>query len=1134
MPSAPCPPSRARATVVTELVKFAMGRPSLESPWLSQKPVREELFSVERLEEHARSLAVAQTVTPKPTKGHPLSGRLANNGAVLLRAYRAIAHSTSEGRAITPAAEWLVDNYYLVEREIREIRAALPPGYYRQLPKLLDGPFAGYPRVFGVAWAFVAHTDSHFDAEMLCRFVHAYQEVQPLTIGELWAVAITLRIVLIENLRRLAELIMHSSAERQEANALADRLLGAGGHVAEPALGVLAGREGTTLPEAFAVQLVHRLRDQDPRITPALTWLDQHLAAQGSNTDTVVHDEHQRQGSGVVTVRNIITSMRMIADVDWPELFERICLVDDMLAAGSAFRDMDFSTRNLYRSAIEDLSRGSNRTELDVTRAAVEAAKQAPCTPAGIDAERRRDPGYHLLAGGRREFEAAIGFRPPPNAWPGRLSRALGIRGYVGAGILVAAVFLAMALFVLYTQGLGPVWLCLLGLLGVVPAVDAAVAIVNRCLTRGFGARPLPALELRSGVPKHLRTLIAVPTMLTTTAAIEEQIERLEVHHLASPEGELHFALLSDWLDATEQQVDGDAALLEAAFAGIAMLNQRYGAAPGGARFLLLHRRRLWNAGEERWIGWERKRGKLHELNRLLRGATDTSFLAIGGLSPKVPSGVRYVVTLDADTRLPRDAVRRLIGKMAHPLNRPMLDSVSGRVVAGHAVLQPRVTPSLPVGRQGSLFQRIFSSMSGIDPYAAAASDVYQDLIGEGSYAGKGIYEIDAFEAALADRVPDSTLLSHDLFEGIFARAGLTSDVEVVEEFPARYDVAARRHHRWARGDWQLLPWLLVAPFECPGDGPLEDAGQSAADIVRTGVHVVLAGRIGVAVRCRIGVVGLRSGDGAAAGTYSGSHCPFPATPRDNAAQPSGRRGHRSAHCTDPMGTRRHIPRAPGVADGRCDSTDPDAAVPYATASPGMGSGGASVGRSPTDHPRLLSRDGRCRRLWSPGLGSRSVVGAWHLAFGGTTRRAVDRIAGDRALGQPLPPGSRQSASRTGRWSRTAANRAADLALLRDLCHGSRQHAAAGQFPGGPGAGAGSPDVTDESRIVSTVRGDRARTLAGWELPKRLIGWRRHWPPWEASRDSAAISTTGTARAICARSIRPTSRQWIAATWPAI
>jgi cyclic beta-1,2-glucan synthetase len=784
------------------------------SPWNNRDPIRAELFSVERLEEHARSLAAAQPVRPKAAKGNPLGGRLVDNEAVLLHAYRTIAKAISEERAITPAAEWLVDNYHVVERQIRDIRSDLPPSYYRQLPKLAEGPFAGYPRVLGVAWAFVAHTDSRFDPEILARYVRAYQEIQPLTIGELWAVAITLRIVLVENLRRLAERIVHSRISREKADNLADRLLGAGGYAAEPVSVALAGYERTLLPDAFAVQLVHRLRDQDPRIMPALTWLDRRLAAQGTTADAVVRDEHHRQGAATVTVRNIITSMRMISDVDWTELFERISFVDDVLAAASAFPEMDFSTRNLYRSAIEELARGSDRTEIEIARRAVLATEQATYADAAGVEGRGGDPGYHLLGGGRAAFEAGIGFRPPPHTWLGRSSRAIGIGGYVSAVAVAAAVILASPLFALAAVGLHGAWLSLLAGLGAIPAIDAAIALVNRGVIRSFGTTLLPALALRDGVPSHLRTLVAVPTLLTTRDAIEEQIERLEIHHLASPEGDLQFALISDWVDAATEHLESDAVLLAAAAEGIAQLNQRHGAAPGGPRFLLLHRRRVWNEGEGRWIGWERKRGKLHELNELLRGATDTTFVLTNQQISAVPAGVRYVITLDADTRLPRDTVRRLIGKMAHPLNRPRFDADAGRVVEGYAVLQPRVTPSLPIGHEGSLFQRVFSSVSGIDPYASAVSDVYQDLFGEGSYVGKGIYEVDAFQAALAGRVPDSTLLSHDLFEGVFARAGLASDVEVVEEFPARYDVAALRHHRWARGDWQLLPWIF-------GSGPV-------------------------------------------------------------------------------------------------------------------------------------------------------------------------------------------------------------------------------------------------------------------------------------------------------------------------
>jgi cyclic beta-1,2-glucan synthetase len=785
-------------------------------PWDDSAPIRAERFSVERLEEHARSLAAAQTVSPGELKGASLATRLADNEAVLLAAYRDVAEAIDAGAAITPAAEWLVDNFYVVEKQIREVRADLPPGYYRQLPKLAGGPFAEYPRVFGVAWAFVAHTDSLFDPEVLRRYLRAYQEVQPLTIGELWAISITLRVVLVENLRRIAKRVVDSRAGRRAADELADRLLGSGDRTAEQPEKVLPSHPQTTFPRAFLVQLVHRLRDQDPRIAPALAWLDEQLARQETNADTVVREEHQRQVVGSVTVRNIITSMRLISDVDWTELFERVSLVDDVFKAGSAFEKMDFPTRNLYRSAVEDLARGSNLTELDVAHAAVATAKRERQAYADGNEARLADPGYYLIADGRASFETAIGFTAPAKTWPGRLYRALGIGGYVSAGAVVAAGLLAIPLSVAALRGAELRWLLLLGVLGLIPAIDAAVALVDHIVTRGFRATLLPALELRGEIPADLRTLVAVPMLLTSLKDIEGQIERLEIHYLASQGGDLHFALLSDWRDAPSEQIDGDDALLAAAKQGIAKLNQRHGPAPGGDRFLLLHRRRAWNGGEGCWIGWERKRGKLRELNRLLRGAQDTTFLT----PPAVPENIRYVITLDADTRLPRETVGRLIGKMAHPLNRPRLDAAQGRVVEGYAVLQPRVTPALPVGREGSLFLRVFSSASGIDPYAAAVSDVYQDLFGEGSYTGKGIYDVDAFEAALAGRVPDSMLLSHDLFEGVFARAGLASDVEVVEDFPARYDVAALRHHRWARGDWQLLPWIV-------GRGPSVAARRS-------------------------------------------------------------------------------------------------------------------------------------------------------------------------------------------------------------------------------------------------------------------------------------------------------------------
>jgi cyclic beta-1,2-glucan synthetase len=338
---------------------------------------------------------------------------------------------------------------------------------------------------------------------------------------------------------------------------------------------------------------------------------------------------------------------------------------------------------------------------------------------------------------------------------------------------------------------------------------------VNRAITQQVGGMLLPGFELREGVPPDLRTIVVVPTLLINELEIEKQIERLEVHHLSSPDDNFIFALLSDWRDSATEHDANDERLFDKATAGITRLNTQYGPAAGGcARFFFLHRLRIWSEGEGMWIGWERKRGKLHELNRLLRGATDTAFMPIDGQAPSLPSGIRYVITLDADTRLPIGAARRLVGKVAHPLNHPRFDPHVGLVVQGHGILQPRVTPSLPIGSEGSLFQRAFSGPNGLDPYALAVSDVYQDLFEEGSYCGKGIYEIDTVVAALKGQIPENSVLSHDLLEGIFARAGLVSDIEVVEEFPSRYAVAAARQHRWVRGDWQLLPWIFGFPYK--------------------------------------------------------------------------------------------------------------------------------------------------------------------------------------------------------------------------------------------------------------------------------------------------------------------------------
>src|SRR5215831_9512740 len=699
------------------------------------EPIRGELLSVERLEQLAETIA-RHRVSLSRSPSVALLPRTRENGRVLLRCYRALAAVVNEERTTTPAAEWLVDNFHIVVEVLNEIRIDLPPGFYRKLPTLEEGPLTGAPRALEVAWTFVAHTDSRFDAATLQRFVLAFQRSEALRISEVWAIPITLRLTLIENLRRLAVEIVESRAARLEADRLANLLLGQTDVPATPQ--AFRTLDDSALSPAFAVRLAQRLRDQDPVTTPAARWLDERLAARGTSAHDLVRAEHHRLAAANVTVRNVITSLRIMATFDWPNFVEKVSLIDRLFRAETEFGLMDFATRDRYRHAVEDLARGSGRSEINVARQAL--------TLAGHRERGGEDLGYYLISKGRPSLEHALGYQVSLRQRLTRAYMASATWSYLGSIGIVTAFFLCLP--ILYTHALGVSLLVVLAVaaLAALPASDAATALVNRAVVEMLPPRALPRLELADGVPPELKTLVAVPTLLT------------------GPAGE------------------------------------------GEPRFYLFHRRRLWSDSEGRWMGWERKRGKLHELNRLLRSATDTSFLIEPG---DVQAAVRFVITLDADTQLPRGAAARLVGTLAHPLNRPRLEPRERRVVEGYGILQPRIAPTLPTEREGSLFRRVFSGPAGIDPYAAAVSDVYQDLFAEGSYTGKGIYDIDAFERALEGRVPENTLLSHDLFEGLFARAALVTDIELFEDFPARYEVAAARQHRWARGDWQLLPWLI-------------------------------------------------------------------------------------------------------------------------------------------------------------------------------------------------------------------------------------------------------------------------------------------------------------------------------------
>ena len=765
----------------------------------AEKPLRDELLSIEGLEERAVALAASFTIDPNRRRGaQNILPRFEDNVRVLRGAYRMLADDLRSGHFVTSAAEWLLDNFHLITAEVLDIRRNLPRTYYRELPTLAAREQAGHARIYAVAVELVRHSDSRLDRQQLTQFLNSYQRVAPLTIGELWAWPSMLKLALIENLRRLSEEMLTARAERAAADTYISRV----GDPGEP--GVVPLPASSTA--AFVVQLLHRVREYGLRFLPVRTAVDEHLASRHTTAEDAIRAEHQRQGVSQVSVANAITSLRLCGTLDWPPYVESVSLVEQVLQRDPAgvYGRMDFLSRDRQRQAVEELGAPSGEAQVRVALRALESARQAAVQ--GSTADRAAHVGYHLIGPGRRDLEADVAHRPGVIGRASRLLFAHASPLYLAAVAVLTAVLLAAAAAYARHAGASAAVQVAVAALLLVPASELAILCIQQAASRLVKPKRLPRLDFSAGVPDNARTMVIVPTMLASIDGVDALIEHLEVLALGNMDPCVHFAILSDFPDTDTSNLPDDAAILERACAGVQRLNAKLGA---DDRFFLFHRDRQWNDSEQAWIGWERKRGKIEEFNRLLRGATDTSFSTQIGQVEVLPS-VRYCLTLDSDTRLPRDTAKKLIGVIAHPLNQARFDPQLGRVTEGYGILQPRVSVTM-ASAAGSLFARTYAGHTGVDPYTTAVSDLYQDLFDEGIFTGKGLYDVDAFVSALENRVPENTLLSHDLFEGLYARTALVTDLEVVDDYPSSVLAHARRQHRWVRGDWQILWWLL--PF---------------------------------------------------------------------------------------------------------------------------------------------------------------------------------------------------------------------------------------------------------------------------------------------------------------------------------
>ncbi|MBI5056841.1 MAG: cyclic beta 1-2 glucan synthetase [Nitrospirae bacterium] len=777
----------------------------------TEPPLRAELFSSDQMEQHGKFLAGSHKLSTDHAPEHLLT-RLDENESVLLNVRNLLTEAVKAGRRITPAGEWLLDNFYLIEEQIRTARRHLPKGYSRELPRLLNGPSSGLPRVYDIALETISHGDGRVDPESLSSFVNAYQTVSILKLGELWAIPIMLRLALIENLRRVATRIAADRIDRNNADHWADRMTETAEKDPKSLILVIADMARSDLPmvSSFVAELTRRLKGQGPALALPLTWIEQRLSEYGQTVEQLVQSENQQQAADQVSISNSIGSLRFLGAMDWREFVETMSVVDRILREDPAggYGRMDFFTRDRYRHVVEKIAKDSRLSESEVARKAIQLAHEAAAGKGSGD--RTSHVGFYLIDKGLIQLEQRAEMRLSVFKTLRKSISRFPLFLYLGSITLITLIFTGSLLAKAYADGLHDWLLALTGILALLCSSQLAVALVNWIATLILTPHPLPRMDFSKGIPPELRTLAVVPTLLTSAKNIEALVEALEVRFLANRDENLHFCLLTDFRDADEETLPEDGPLLQLARKRTEELNKKYWNAKSDT-FFLFHRPRRWNPRERVWMGYERKRGKIAELNSFLhagaQGVSKERFSLIVG-DTAVLSDVKYMITLDTDTLLPRDSAWELVGAMAHPLNRPQYDEGRQRAVAGYSIIQPRVAVSLP-GTNLSRYARMYGSDPGIDPYTRVVSDIYQDLFQEGSFIGKGIYDVASFEQALGGRLPENLMLSHDLIEGCYARAGLLSDVQLYEEYPSCYSEDVSRRHRWIRGDWQIVRWLL-------------------------------------------------------------------------------------------------------------------------------------------------------------------------------------------------------------------------------------------------------------------------------------------------------------------------------------
>ena len=774
--------------------------------------MQEALLSGDKLGDHAAKTALEHTVSNTGKPGMWPIPRMNDNFEFILSVYADLNEEIQQKHSIPESAEWLLDNFYIIEEQVKGLRRDLKKKDIGLLPVLNRGPLKGYSRIFALAIELVGHTNGKVDEKNLAEYLKAYQSHHILLDREIWALPSVIRLALIENIRHLSEDIKRTQVQWHRADDVFDQwMLGE-----DQDRFMKSFRESLIkmddVDPAFVEHLFYRLRRSSHGYVEVLNIMDENLVQLGTSTQAITQKEHNTQSLNTVLMGNCITSLRYFTSMDWSELFESVSFIDQILRQDpdGTYPLMDLQTRNYYRSEIEKMASIHGVSELFIARQAIKLATktyQKALTVNDPNLVKASHVGYYVVGKGVHDLHLVQAKKKKLSLQLlAFLTRKAGVL-YLGTMLMITFGFVIAGFIYAYTSAPSNKLLLAIiaGLAVLLPASEIGLASVNRIITKTIKPYIFPKLELLKGIPTEFSTIVAIPTLLSDKKRVGQLLNNLERHYLSNREENLYFVLIGAYGDWDEASRGSDSGIIKTTLAGIQKLNEAY-AKDDKDIFYFFHRDRQFSNENDKWIGWERKRGALMEFNEMVLGSNQYNFGESSCVNPPFEH-VRYIITLDSDSILPMGMAKKMIGTMAHPLNRPIIDPVKHIVTEGYGLLQPRIDTENET-QNFSIFSRIFGGIEGIDPYTNAVSDVYQDLFGEGSFTGKGIYDLEVFETVLKDAIPENAVLSHDLLEGSYVRSGLVTDIKLVDSNPTRYNAYSARLYRWVRGDWQLLPFL--------------------------------------------------------------------------------------------------------------------------------------------------------------------------------------------------------------------------------------------------------------------------------------------------------------------------------------